>query len=114
MSTPIADTVFELCVYLVSAARGGLDESSSANGFRMIEAVSRFVAACETASEHTDPFLREIKAYIDEHKLKVTGDRAAFAVWLDELLRRFAAEAKARNLAAGSGESSLPMTPLGG
>lgn len=88
------DSVFELVLYLVASARDCLDEPLIYGPFRMIEGVSRMI---ERLGEE-DEFLLASKETIDREKYKVMAAREAFADWLDELLRRFSAEAKRRNL----------------
>jgi hypothetical protein len=86
--------LFEHALYLVASARDCLDEPLVYGPFRMVEGVSRLV---ERFPE--DEFLRAAKEQIDREKYEVMGDRERFCAWLDELLRRFAAEARRRNLA---------------
>lgn len=85
--------LFEHALYLVASARDCLDEPHVYGPFRMVEGVSRLIE-----SFPDDPFLRDAKEQIDREKYEIMGDRDLFASWLDELLRRFAAEAKRRNL----------------
>lgn len=90
-----ADPIFDISLYLVASARDGLDEPVPVCCFRMVEGVSRLVAAMGGVADG-DPFLAEMKDEIDAGKLMVAENREAFAAWLDELLRRFAEEAKQR------------------
>jgi Family of unknown function (DUF6092) len=90
-----ADPVFDMSLYLVASARDGLDEPVPVCCFRMVEGVSRLLAAMGGGDEG-DPFLAEMKGEIDARKLMVAENREAFAAWLDELLGRFAEEAKQR------------------
>jgi hypothetical protein len=85
--------LFEHALYLVASARDCLDEPLIYGPFRMIEGVSRLIEAFPD-----DEFLRSQKETIDREKYEVMADRDRFAVWLDEILRRFAAESKRRNL----------------
>ena len=91
----MSDELFEHALYLVASARDCLDEPLIYGPFRMIEGVSRLVEAFPD-----DWFLQEQKQAIDREKYEVMGDRERFAAWLDEILRRFAAESKRRNLQA--------------
>lgn len=83
---------FELALYLVASARDCLDEPLAYGPFRMVEGVSRML------DETDDPFLSWAKEEIDREKFTIIGRRDQFATWVDELLRRMAAEAKRRNL----------------
>lgn len=91
-----AERLFEHALYLVASARDCLDEPLIYGPFRMIEGVSRLIAAFPD-----DEFLAAAKEQIDREKFEVMGDRERFAAWLDEILRGFAAEAKRRNLEEG-------------
>jgi Family of unknown function (DUF6092) len=92
----MSDRLFEHALYLVASARDCLDEPLIYGPFRMIEGVSRLIAAFPE-----DEFLREQKLVIDREKYEVMGDRDRFAAWLDEILKRFAAESKRRNVGDG-------------
>lgn len=91
----MSEASFELALYLVASARDCLDEPLIYGPFRMIEGVSRLIE-----SFPADEFLARAKETIDAEKYNVMADRDAFAAWLDDVLREFAAEAKRRNLAA--------------
>ena len=81
-------------LYLVASARDCLDEPPIYGPFRLVDGVSRLAAALPD-----DPFVQSIRDEIEREKVQVMGDRERFAAWLDDLLRRVAAEAKRRNLA---------------
>jgi hypothetical protein len=85
---------FDVAVWLVSCARRCVEEPLIYAPLRMVDAVSRLAVGV------ADEFLLEAKTQIDREKWKVIDDREGFIVWLDELARCFAAEAKRRNLTA--------------
>jgi hypothetical protein len=89
------DRLFEHVLYLVASSRDCLDEPVLYAPQRMLEAISRLVEAFPD-----DPFLREAKEDIDRNKGGFIDSPESFQAWLDDLLRRFAAEAKRRTLAA--------------
>jgi hypothetical protein len=93
----MSDPFFEHATYLVASARDCLDEPLIYGPLRLVEGVSRLIDALPD-----DEFLQQQKRVIDAEKWAVMGDREQFAVWLDELLRQFAAEAKRRNLGANT------------
>src|SRR5437588_365817 len=80
---------------LAARARDCLGEPVIDGPVRMIEGVSRMLEG-----QASDGFLTEMKAAIDREKYSVMADRAAFARWVDDLLRDFAAEAGRRNAPA--------------
>lgn len=90
--------LFAVVVYLVASARDCLDEPLIYGPFRIIEGVSHLIEASESIPGLAeDPFMKELKVWIDEHKYNVMADRESFAEWLGELLARCATEAKRRN-----------------
>jgi hypothetical protein len=89
----MSEPLFDHALYLVASARDCLDEPLIYGPLRLIEGVSRLIEALPD-----DEFLQEQKRLIDREKYEVMGDRERFAAWLDEVLRRFAAESKRRNL----------------
>jgi hypothetical protein len=84
--------LFELTAFLVSAAGLTLVESPRSGAVRLLMAASRLVESFEP----DDPFLREVKASIDENVVKVMWDYGGLVAWLDDLTRRVGAEALAR------------------
>jgi Family of unknown function (DUF6092) len=90
------DAIFDHALYLVASARDCLDEPLVYGPLRMIEGVSRLIEAFPD-----DEFLSREREVMEREKYQVMNDREAFAAWLDELLRQFAAESKRRNLGTG-------------
>ena len=95
MTEAPSEPLFEHALYLVASARDCLDEPLIYGPFRMIEGVSRLIAAFPD-----DAFLARQKEIIDREKYEVMADRERFAAWLDEILRHFAAESRRRNFRA--------------
>ena len=86
------ERVFELAAFLVSSAGLTLVEAPRSGAVRLLMAASRLVESFEP----DDPFLRELKASIDENVVKVMWDYDGLVAWLDGLTRRVGAEALAR------------------
>jgi uncharacterized protein DUF6092 len=84
--------LFELTAFLVSAAGLTLVESPRHGAVRLLMAASRLVESFGP----DDPFLRDVKASIDENVVKVMWDYEGLVTWLDDLTRRVGAEALAR------------------
>jgi hypothetical protein len=84
--------LFELTAFLVSAAGLTLVESPRSGAVRLLMAASRLVQSFEPE----DPFLRDVKASIDENIVKVMWDYDGLVTWLDDLTRPVGAEALAR------------------
>lgn len=90
------ERLFELAVFLVSSAGLTLIESPRNGAVRLLMAASRLVDAFEPE----DPFLRELKASIDENVVKVMWDYEGLVEWLNDLTRRVGAEAAVRTRGA--------------
>jgi hypothetical protein len=85
----------ELIGYLITSARGLIDEPKSYGPFRLIEGVSRL---CETLLEEegTDrQFLEELKQAIDESKFVLMTDMEAFVEMLDRTTLLYTKKLKA-------------------
>jgi hypothetical protein len=93
------ERIFELAAFLVSSAGLTLVESPRNGAVRLLMATSRLVDSFDP----DDPFLRELKASIDENVVKVMWDYEGLVAWLNDLTRRVGAEALAR-------QSDLPQT----
>jgi len=92
-----ADEVFELATYMLTSARGCIDEPKLYGPLRLLEAISRLVAMVEESGLPRDEFLIQAKAKIDDNKHLVMESEDEFTRFLDELLREFTQELKKRN-----------------
>jgi hypothetical protein len=90
--------LFGPATYLVASARDCLDGPIAYAALRMVETVSRLVAATSGVPGMRDAFLARAREQIEAEKHSVMADREQFVAWLDRLLVEFAAEAKRRNL----------------
>jgi hypothetical protein len=86
------ERVFELAAFLVSSAGLSLVEAPRHGAVRLLMAASRLVDSFEP----DDPFLRRMKASIDENVVKVMWDYEGLVTWLNDLTARVGAEALAR------------------
>ena len=86
------ERVFELAAFLVSSAGLTLVEAPRSGSVRLLMAASRLVDSFEP----DDPFLRDMKASIDENVVKVMWDYEGLVTWLNDLTRLVGAEAVAR------------------
>jgi len=90
------DDWFSFTSFLASSARAGLEESVIVSGHRMLEAVRRLIGLVPGLRDQ--PFFRDIETTLEESLtdsyLKSPED---FTKFLDELLQRFALEARIRN-----------------
>lgn len=95
--TVAGDEVFGLATYLLTSARGCVDEPKLYGPLRLVEAISRFVALTESADFAKDEFLIQAKEKIDAHKHLVLESEEEFTKFLDDLLKEFTQELKKRN-----------------
>ena len=91
------DDVFALVTYMLTSARGCVDEPKLYGPLRLIESISRLVALTENSGLPKDEFLIQAKKRIDLNKHLVMESEEAFTKFLDELLREFTQELKRRN-----------------
>jgi len=97
--------LFELALFLATSARNCIDEPPLYGPFRLLDAISRLAALPEHAEGlDEDPFLIEVKAFVDEKKFLVTTDVEGFTRAADDLVERFAKELKRRSAESRSKE----------
>lgn len=90
--------VFGLAMYMLTSARGLVDEPSIYGPLRLIESISRLVDLPDHAAcVGRDAFLNRMKKQIDENKYVVMDSEEKFVVFLDGLIKEFAAELKRRH-----------------
>lgn len=90
--------LFELALFLATSARNCIDEPPLYGPFRLLDALSRLADFPEhDDSLDKDPFLKEVKAFVDEKKFLVTSDIEGFTQAADTLVQRFAKELKKRS-----------------
>ena len=93
----IGDEVFALATYMLTSARGCVDEPKLYGPLRLIEAISRLIALTESAGFPRDEYLIQAKKKIDINKHLVMESEEKFTNFLDEVLREFTQELKRRN-----------------
>jgi hypothetical protein len=95
--TEMGDEVFGLATYLLTSARGCVDEPKLYGPLRLIEAISRLVALTVSTGSAKDEFLIRAKERIDANKHLVMESEEEFTKFLDDMLREFTHELKRRN-----------------
>ena len=95
------DYLFEIATFLATSAHGCLSEPPLYGPFRLLDALSKLADFPEYASGLSpDPFLKEIKAIVDEKKFLVMYDVEGFKRTIDEIVEKFAKELRKRYLEA--------------
>ncbi len=89
--------IFGLAAYLLTSARGCVDEPKMYGPLRLVDAISRLA----TISEHArclgrDEFLQEAKRKIDTNKQLVMESEEEFTKFLDQMIKEFTSELKKR------------------
>ena len=74
------ERLFELAAFLVSSAGLSLVEAPRHGAVRLLMAASRLVQSFEP----DDPFLRDLRASIDENVVKVMWDYDGLVSWLED------------------------------
>jgi hypothetical protein len=89
--------LFELALFLATSARNCIDEPPLYGPFRLLDALSKLTDFPKHAGGlDDDPFLDEMKTFVDEKKFLVTTDVQGFRQASDELVAKFAKELKRR------------------
>lgn len=92
------DNAVELLAFLATSARGVLDEPELYGSFRLIDAASRLLGFILDSGKASDEAgLRKLKEQIDDHKLLMMTDEAAFRAFLDDMVREVTLELKRRS-----------------
>lgn len=86
----------DLMGYMITSARGLLDEPQIYGPFRLVEGVSRLCELMEKEEGADSAFLSQLKAKIDEGKFSVMSDVDAFTKMLDEIVLDYAKKLKER------------------
>jgi len=95
------DYLFEIAVFLATSAQGCINEPPLYGPFRLLDALSKLADLPDyVAGLDTDPFLKEIKAIVDEKKFLVMYDVEGFKRAVNEIVEMFAKELKRRYLGA--------------
>jgi hypothetical protein len=91
------DEAFELLVFLITSARGCVDEPKLYGTFRLVDAASKLVGfVLEDHPEQSEGFLRDLKQEIDEKKLSLMADQEGYIEFLGDITREVAQELKRR------------------
>jgi hypothetical protein len=92
--------IFGLATYLLTSARGCIEEPLLYGPLRLIEALSRLATLSDYVDcVDPDDFLLRAKKKIDENKYVVMQSQEEFTKFLDSLITEFTAELKRRNKA---------------
>jgi nitroreductase len=95
-STP-EQYIFELALFLLTAARGCVAEPHMYGPLRLVDAVSRLTDLySKTDLLKSDQFLIDAKKKIDENKYVVMASPEEFIKFMDEMIGQFADEMKKR------------------
>jgi len=89
--------LFELVGYMLTSARGLIDEPQLYGPFRLIDGVSRLCSFLDEKAGYGD-FFTNLKDMIDERKFLVMTDTVAFVKLLDEAVLDYTNRMKDENL----------------
>ena len=92
--------VYSLAMFLLTSARGCLDEPPIYGPLRLLQALSRLAAVSQYADcIKTDEFLASAMQKIDKNQHRALQSEGEFATFLDSLIKEFTDELKRRNQA---------------
>jgi hypothetical protein len=106
----LEEHIFEVCVYLVMAARGLVDEEHMYGPMRLLDGASRLadIFSKSTANLRLDPFLLKVKKEIDNNFNVHMESDEKFISFIDKIVDEFTDEIKRRY--AGDGQNSTSST----
>jgi hypothetical protein len=78
--------LFDLVGYMVTSARGLIDEPRLYGPFRLLDGVSRLSGLLIDEDEEYSDFYTSLKSKIDEKKYTVMSDTDAFIALMDEIV----------------------------
>ncbi|GAH66921.1 unnamed protein product [marine sediment metagenome] len=85
--------LLKLFCYIITSARGCVEEPKPYGPFRLIDSAGRIIALLDNEGLAND-FLRKERAKIEDNKYLVMQDREKFMEFLDELVMDFTTELK--------------------
>ncbi len=83
------DGLFDFMGYLLTSARGLLDEPASYGPFRLLEGASRLCGLMSAGASRRSAFLDHLKLIIDDGKLALMSDPEAFKGLLDQTVQEY-------------------------
>lgn len=91
------EDAFELLAFLITSARGCIDEPETYGTFRLIDAASRMIGfILESGQAEDAEFLRRLKDEIDQKKLWLMTDEEGYFQFLRDVTRKIARQLKVR------------------
>ena len=85
--------LLKLFCYIITSARGCLEEPKLYGPFRLIDSVGRIITLLDNEGL-ADDFLKQERAKIEENKYLVMQDEKGFTKFLDELVIDFTKKLK--------------------
>ena len=85
--------LLKLFCYIITSARGCIEEPKLYGPFRLIDSVERIITLFDSEGL-ADDFLKRERAKIEENKYLVMQDEKGFTKFLDELVIDFTTELK--------------------
>ena len=86
--------LMDLMGFMITSARGLLDEPPLYGPFRLIDGASRICSILEGKVESDSDFLMRLRSKIDEGKFSVMTDVDTFKLMLDEIVIDFTKKLK--------------------
>ena len=94
----VEDGIFGLALFLITSARGLIDERHMYGPLRLIEAISRLAELyLKTNGLTPDAFMLKAKKEIDQNKTLVMSSEVEFIAFMDRMVIEFTEELKKRS-----------------
>ncbi|MEM1952892.1 MAG: DUF6092 family protein [Thermoproteota archaeon] len=88
--------IFDFILFLLTAARGCVDEPHIYGPFRLVDAASRIIGIYFRVCGKDDQFLRNLKNTIDQNEYIVIESEKEFVKFMDRLIAESVEELKKR------------------
>lgn len=88
--------IFDYTLFLLTAARGVVDEPHIYGSLRLVDAARRIIEIYFNTSKTEDEFLKQLKKMIDEREYIVMESEEKFTQFIDELIVKSVDEMKRR------------------
>jgi len=93
----IHDFIFEYSIFLITAARGTLDEPRTYGALRLIDGITRLTELYSKSQDlHPDEFMVEVRAEIQKNLDHAMKSEELLIKFMDKLILRFTDEMKRR------------------
>jgi len=96
LTDAVRDFIFEYSIFLITAARGTLDEPRTYGALRLIDGITRLTELYSKSQTNPDNFMLEIRAEIQSNLDYAMKSEELLTEFMDKLILKFTDEMKTR------------------